>query len=416
MNKPKALVLSTTTLNQNSYFNAGISHFYETDIFYVTPRRSLIKSFLTRTPPDLYLWQYSKDVKFIECFDKDIFLNIPEGKYDTIFIIASPFFQIFEQDRNKAMEVLKNLRKKTKKLYWVEPGEVLFFSFGREEFWNLVDGVIKSFLFKKEFAYKMREDSFASDYHILSMPDHFKYWIEENKKMHIEDWYHKIIPMPLPPSITDRPATRWVGRKRIYNIAGNFQGNAGLRFAVERLLENKLPDEVKYSFDYGKDGYKTNYKNFKNIFSPFLIRKFNVGRVLFQLIYGKYFYPKPYYFHNLANSEVYLGLGHYVNSLRTADSWGSGTALINWNMDMFDYGFPLVDGYNYFSLGNREDITTDNTHLKPEYEQKILDKVNVILADKEKIATVVDNGLEFFKEYFSSPKQYIKKFFIEKIK
>ena len=208
--------------------------------------------------------------------------------------------------------------------------------------------------------------------------------------MKIENNYHKILPCPFPPSIVDEAVIESSRKqKKIYDITGNFQGNSGMRFETMKMIEKNLNKKYKYLFDYGMDGYKINYKNIYNTFNPFLIKKWNIGRVLFQLKYGRMYYPKPFYIHNLSYSRCHLGLGHHSSSLRTGDVMGVGAVLFNWNQTKFDSGYNLKDGYNYVSIGDREQMTKDNFVLKKEYSSSILEIVNNILSNPSKQKEII---------------------------
>jgi len=353
--------------------------------FYTDEKHNSLLGQWKRIPPQLYLWQYDKDCRLLHCRSIDDALKIDDNYYDIIVVQDVVTKNLDKLDsRKEVLEFLKKLKKKTKKLYWFEPGEHFYFYFGSPEFWEMIDGVFKGSLFKKKYAYYIRDESLIFKYQWNYPPHYFDKIIPENKSLMIENYYDKIIPYSYSPSITDKPALTWLTKERIYDIAGNFQGNSGMRFATMKMLQKRLGNKYFYSFDYGKNGHSINRRHAKNILNPFLIKKFHIGRILFHLKYGKYFYPKPLYFHNLANTKCYLGLGHYASSLRTFDAMGAGCVLLNWNMEKFEVGISLIDGYNYISIGDREKMTKDNFHLKEEYSDSIAEKVKSILDDEKK--------------------------------
>ena len=75
----------------------------------------------------------------------------------------------------------------------------------------------------------------------------------------------------------------------------------------------------------------------------------------------------------------------------------------------------MQDDYNYVSIGERDEMTDDNESIRPEFIPGIISKIESILGDGKKQAEIVKNGKAVFQEYYSSPKQFVKKVFIERL-
>jgi hypothetical protein len=188
-----------------------------------------------------------------------------------------------------------------------------------------------------------------------------------------------------------------------------------LRCLIGELVQDKLGANFGYSFDFERF-YRTNRPGIRNFFNPLLTNKWKITRYLSYLRYAKYHYPKLLYVHNLRQSRVHMGLGLFYSSYRTADVWSYGAVLLAWSHDKIDYGVPLTDGYNYVSIGEREKISPDNLKLLPEYKERIVDVVQNILNNPTKQQEIVSNALKTYGEYYSNPKQFVQKIFIDKAK
>ncbi len=417
--KPRALVVANPFEGRIGYFLAGLSHFFELEVLYIADH------IFSKDSQVFYRWLYSKDVIFTKFNDPlDVFER--KGAYDYFFFHSEPFNVFgnslsqkmeFFSAKEELLEYLKKVKEKIPHIYYIEMGEIFFFNFTSPDFWELVDGVIKHHVFKKEFAYLVREEA--------KNPTSFKYsspylsqnqqLMEENAVFELEKYYHKIFPLPFPPSIVEEPSSRLPLKKRLYDISGNFHIAHKLRCSTAAAVKENLKPGQFYGMDYGAF-WETNKKSLKNLLCFLLIEKMKITRLLSKFKYGKYHYPKLLYVHTLKQAKCFLGLGLFFSSYRTADVWSYGSVLISWSHDKINYGVPLVDGYNYVSIGEREEISSNNIDLTPEHKERIVKIVSGILSDPVKQQQLVENGLKTYHEYYSSPKQMVQKIFIEKIK
>jgi len=411
-NKPRALLFVSPSENRSAYFSAGLSHFYKLDLYYTRD-----KNFFG---PTFYQWLYAKDTAFYPVHSLDDILKA-QNSYDLIIVqqdALGVFLKMFI-NQDTALEFLKKLKPKAKKFFWFEPGERLYFYCGRPEFWDLFDGVIKHHVLKKQFAHFLRDEKKAANFQSPDVPNYAPF-VAENKNFQVENYYDKIIPYPFPPGLTDHYGLRWKNHKKIYDISGNTRGfsyqQTYLRSYLMDVLKRKLNPKFSYCFDYGSDGYVSNLSTWRRSLNPYLFKPFRIGELAFRLQYRKFVYPKPLYFHNLANSKTYFGLGAYFSATKTADAWQSGAVLFNWSFEKCDYGIPMVDGYNYVSVGERDEMSDDNYHLQPEFEDKIVSKVESVLNNEALQNSIRENQFKTYFDYYSSPAQFVKKIFIDKLK
>jgi hypothetical protein len=203
----------------------------------------------------------------------------------------------------------------------------------------------------------------------------------------------------------------------VYDLVANTRtfGNGTLRYGLIKQVQKQLKSKFIYSFDYDNQGWETNLPKNQEIFDSYLIKTGKLGKFLFKLKYGKYFYPQELYVHNLARAKCFLALSWVLLSFRTADCFGAGVVMINFSHKKFEYGIPMEDGVNYVSIGERDEMTDDNEQIKPEYIPGIIDKIEQILSDTKKQAEIIKNGKEIFNQYYSSPKQFVGKVFMSKI-
>lgn len=410
MSKPTALVFAHPFEGRTSYFLAGLSRFYKLKIYYNWNKRF---RFALQV---FYKWQYSSDAEFIRCDSLEEFNRIEE-KYDAAFLFLESYhhFLPWPLGHQEILNSVKQVRRLVKDVFWLEIGERQYFTFGRPEFWDLISGVIKGQVFKKEFEYILKDPKKIS---LFQDPRLVEYPIlaEENALLDLDKYRSKIIPFPFTPTITDLAKYSWKDHPKIYDWAANTRtvGNGLLRCAVIQVLEQQLPDKYSHSIEYHNFRHASNLPANERPFDIYLTPR--IGKWLFKIKYGKYFYAQPLYLHNLLYSRCYLGLGWSFSSLRTADAWGAGSVLINFSMEKCDYGIPMIDGYNYVSIGERDEMTEDNRHFKSEFSEMIVGKVFSILIDRERQQLVVKNQLQIYNEYFSTPKQFVKKIFMDKIR
>ncbi len=409
--KPKALVFVSPFEGARGYFLAGLSHFYKLDIYYTISRRFRFISQI------FHSWAYSGDQKFFKYNNLEKLLNAPSG-YDAVFIhvnTLTPFFGWYENQEEITEFVLK-MKEKGKKIYWLDIGENQYHATSKPAFWDNIDFCLKGQVFKKEY-----EDIFFNEEKVsLFMGKDVmesQIMIEENKKFDFDKYRHKILPCPYVPSITKPKDLDFSSKEKIYDIAANTRtyGNGALRYRMILEIQKRLNQKYTYSFDYDNKGWETNLPKEKRVFDPYLIKAAKLGKLLFKFKYGTYFYPQPLYLHNLARSKCFFAPSWVLLSFRNADAWGAGTVLINFSHKKFDYGIPMEDGYNYVSIGERDEMTDDNENLKPEFIPGIIEKVESILSDSKKQQEIIKNGHAIFEEYYSSPKQFVKKIFIDKI-
>ena len=97
--QPTALAFAHPFEGRTSYFLAGLSHFYQLDIYYTPSKRF---RFAWQT---FYRWQYSKDICFIktESLD-DVFQS--SLKYEAAFIFREAV-EIFHSWLEKQDEILE---------------------------------------------------------------------------------------------------------------------------------------------------------------------------------------------------------------------------------------------------------------------------------------------------------------------
>lgn len=410
--KPTALVLAHPFADRIGYFLAGLSHHYRLKIYYTTNRRFRFKFQI------FYRWLYDTDAEFIECDSLNQVLD-DIGKYEGAFVQEEAVSDLtgnrFE-NQQEALEFLKISKTKARQLFWLELGEQSWFNFGRSEFWNLIDGVLKGQVFKKEYAYLLKDLSKIGIFQgsqLVKIPA----LVKENLGFDIEKYRHKIIPFPFTLSIVDSNFFANRSYKRVYDIAANTRtcGNGALRYSIIKAIQENLAKSFIYSFDFDDLGWRTNLPLPQRPFDLYLTKFAHFGPLLFKIKYGKYFYPRALYLHNLLRSRCYLGLGWIFSSLRTADCWGAGTVLINFSFKKCEYGLPVEDGYNYISIGERDEYTSDNIHFKSEYLGAVLEKVERILGDRRLQQEIVKNQKEVYTQYFSSPQQFTEKILIKKI-
>lgn len=408
--KPKAYALVQPFEGRISYLLAGLSHFYELEVYYLTSKRFRFKWQM------FYKNQYAKDVKFFHCGGMEEILGL-QKTYDAGFFqveVFHTFFARFECN-DETLGFFRKIRGRFRQIFWLELGEQQWFQFGREEFWDLIDYCIKGQVFKKEYSHLLKDIQKVG---LFQPPGHVNYanMVKENLAFDMEKYRGKILPFPFTPSIAQTKDLRGLAQQKIYDISANTRtyGQGALRFAILKMILAKLPKNFVYAFDFDDQGMSTNLPKALQPFDLYL--KFGqLGKLLFKLKYGQYFYPSPRYVHNLSRSKCYLGLGWTFSSFRTADAWGAGTVLINFSFEKCDYGIPVEDGYNYISIGERNEMTDDNIHFKPQFADAIMSKVQAILSDSQKQKQIIQNGYKTYEEYFSSPKQFAKKIIIEKI-
>ncbi len=411
--KPKALTFISPFEGRMSYLLAGLSHYYQIDAYYCASEHFSHKWQM------FYRWLYNKDIRFIRYNNTpEEMLAVPEG-YDAVFVEYAMVMTFFQGSgyHDKLLAFLQKLRAKAKRMYWSEVGEHQFYMFGRPQFWEMVDGVLKFQVFKPEYNHLLKDLMQISKFQdpVLAQDAEL---VKENMNFEIDKYYHKIYPFPLPHSIVDNSALAWAKHRRIYDIAGNTRsgGNGALRYTVIREIQKRLDKQYTYSFDYDDKGWESNVSYWQRRLNPFYgIRKFRFGELFFRVLHYRLFYPGPLYFHNLSNAKCYLGLPWTFSSMRTADTWQAHTVLLCFSFKKCNYGIPVKDGYNYVSLGERDEITDDNVHLKGEYMPQIMDKIHAILGDERKQKEIIKNQVATYKEYCISPKQFVKKIFIEKI-
>lgn len=409
--KPKALVFCSPFEGQRGYFLAGLSHYYQIDVYYPTSRRFRFKWQI------FYPWAYSQDARFFKYQRLREFLDAPAG-YDAVFIhpnALTPFFGWYENQQELTEFVLK-MKQKGKKIYWLDMGENQYHQVCNPKFWENIDFCLKGQVFKKQYEYINFDPKKVALYQGKDVMEN-PVTIADNMGFDLEKYRHKILPCPFTPSIIKAEDLNFSGVNKIYDISANTRtwGNGALRYAIYQEIAKRIQNKFVYSFDYDEKGWAGNYEQKDKLSVNYLLKMGKLGKLLFKVKYNKYFYPGPLYLHNLSHSKCYLGLASIYLSFRTADCWGAGVVLLNFSMDKCDYGIPMEDGVNYVSVGERDEMTDDNEHIKPGCIPQILEKVELILGDEKKQKEIVKNGYATFEEYFSSPKQYVKKIFIDKI-
>ena len=388
---------------------AGLSHYYQMDVYYYTTRRFRFKWQI------FHPWAYERGVNFIKHNTLQEILSAPNG-YDAVFIhpnALTPFFGWYENQEEMIEFVLK-MKEKGKKIYWLDMGENQYHASSSPVFWDNVDFALKGQVFKKEYEgifFDPKKMSLFMGSDVLENP----VVVADNLKFDFNKYRHKILPCPYVPSITQPKDLDFASQKKVYDIVANTRtySNGTLRYGLIKEVQNRLDKKYMYSFDYDDKGWQTNLPKSQQGFYPYLFGK--MGKVLFKLKYGKYFYPQPLYLHNLARAKCFLALSWVLLSYRTADCWGAGAVMINFSHKKFDYGIPMEDGVNYVSIGERDEMTDDNEKIKPEFIPGIVEKIESLLGDEKKQKEIIKNGRAIFDEYYSSPKQYIKKVFIDKI-
>jgi len=415
--KPKALAVANLFEGRIGYLVAGLSHFFDLDVLYITNHQ------FSKESEIFYPWLYDAGVNFTKFVSPEQILELNKT-YEFFFFDAEPFNVYrssngqtpkYFESKTHMLDFFGKIKKKIPKFYYIEMGEIFFFSFTSPEFWDLVDGVIKHHVFKKEFAHLVRREAQNPQNFLFSHKDFSNEaeLMKDNSIFEAENYYHKIFPLPFPPSIVDAPNSIVPLKKRLYDIAGNFHIVHKLRCGIAQIVKDSLKPGQYYGMDYGAF-WESNKKVFKNLLNPLLVEKMKITRLLSKFKYGKYHYPKLLYVHSLKQSKSFLGLGLYYSSYRTADVWSYGSVLISWSHDKIDYGVPLIDGYNYISIGEREEISPNNKDILPQYKEKIASIVQGILQNPAKQQELINNGLKTYQEYYSSPKQMVKKIFIEK--
>lgn len=408
--KPTALVFAHPFEGRTSYFLAGLSHFYDLEIYFVTNKRFRFAWQI------FYKWQYSKDAKFVSC-QSLAQLDAIEKKYNAAFLFleAYHFFLPWPLGQKEILASIHRIGALTKNIFWFEIGERQYFTFGRPEFWDSVKAVIKGQVFKKQYEHILKDPqkvSLFQDPKLASYPE----LVEENAVLDLEKYRSKVLPFPFTPTITDLARYDLSRYEKAYDWAANTRtvGNGLMRFEVIQTLEKNLPDKYSHSIEYHNVKHAVNLPKQSRPRDIYLTP--HIGRALFKAKFGKYFYAQPLYWHNLVRSRCYLGLGFTFSSLRTADVWGAGSVLVNFSFEKCDYGVPVEDGFNYVSLGERDEMSLDLSTFKPEFGQRICQIMEQILSDRKKQELIIKNQLATFNEYFISPQQFVKKIFIEKIK
>ena len=414
MQKPKALVICHPFEARICYFLAGLSHFYQLELLY-KPNKPFSK------PSEVFfLWLFAKDVKFTLWHGPESPFK-PGASYDAVFVHAE-FFGLFSvkklvfEDRLQVLGFLGKLRGITKKLFFMELAEFYFFLFPEPEFWQMVDGVVRCYMFKKEYAYLVREEAknpHALHYHGGPYQGNTALF-ELNKDFLVEQYYGKIYALPFPGSVVDAPKKITPLNERSHNIGANFRADQTTRVAVaSAVVDSAQHGKLTYSMDYD-NAYFTNRRTPGNFYFSALVKSWSVERALSKIFYGKYPYVTMPYMFNLNNCRCILALGLKNRSLRNVDCWSHGAVCLDWSYEKMDCGIPMVDGYNYFSLGVREEIFPDNEHFGPGQKEKVLAKVEEILLDHKKQEELVKSQLEVYNQYYSSPANFVKKIFISK--
>ena len=411
LQKPTALAFVSPFEGARGYFLAGLSHYYALNVYYYTTRRFRFKWQI------FHSWAYDSDVRFTKYTSLQELLNVYSG-YDAIFIhpnALTPFFGWYENQKEITEFVLK-MKEKGKKIYWLDTGEVQYHSTSNPDFWDNIDLALKGQVFKKEYEHLFFDEQKAL---LFNGPDVMQNEtiVAENMKFNFDKYRHKILPCPYVPSITRPKDLDFSKTKKVYDIAANTRsyGNGILRYRLIREIQNRLDKTYIYSFDYDDKGWETNAPEGQKNFDPYLIKTLKLGKLLFKLKYSTYFYPQPLYLHNLSRAKCFFAPAWCLLSFRNADAWGAGCVLINFSVKKFNYGLPMQDDYNYVSIGERDEMTDDNESIRPEFIRGIISKIESILGDGKKQAEIVKNGKAVFQEYYSSPKQFVKKVFIERL-
>lgn len=409
--KPKALVFVSPFEGARGYFLAGLSHYFRLDVYYAPSRRFRFKWQI------FHKWAYDTDARFIKYGSLQELLDASCG-YDAVFIhpnALTPFFGWYENEAEMTEFVLR-MKKKGKKVYWLDMGENQYHAVANPEFWDSIEYCLKGQVFKKEYEYLFfdkKKIALFQGKDVMENP----VIVENNMRFDFNRYRHKILPCPYVPSITKPKDLDFSKTPKIYDIAANTRtyGNGALRFLLIKEIQRRMNPKHIYSFDYDDKGWETNLAESQKPFNPYLIKTLKLGKLLFKLKYGTYFYPQPLYLHNLSRAKCFFGPAWCLLSFRNADCWGAGCVLINFSANKFNYGLPMEDGYNYVSIGERDEMTDDNESIRPEFIPGIVEKIENILGDAKKQAEIIKNSRAVFEEYYSSPKQFVKKIFIDKI-
>lgn len=408
--KPTALAFVSPFEGARSYFLAGLSHFYKLDVYYSTNSRFRFKWQI------FYAWAYARGARFFKYRVLQELLDVAGG-YDAVFIhpnALTPFFGWFENQK-EITEFVVNMKNKGKKIYWLDIGETQYHYTSSPLFWDNIDACLKGQVFKKEYEpifFNRKQVNLFNGWDWMASETVMK----ENEKMDFEKYRRKILPVPFSPSITQAKDLDFSNVPKLYDISANTRsfGNGLLRYRLIQEMQKRLNKKYIYSFDYDDKGWATNFSGTRQLPVKLLTKLGKLGKLIFKVKYGKYGYPGPLYVHNLAYSRCYFGPACILLSFRAADCFGAGTVLISFSFNKFDYGLPMEDGVNYVSLGERDEMTDDNENIRPEFIPAILAKVEGILGDRPKQEEIIKNGKKIYEEYYSSPKQFVKKIFIDK--
>lgn len=390
---------------------AGLSHYYQLNIYYTVSRRF---RFLWQI---FCKWGYSGDQKFIKYSGLKELLNVASG-YDAVFIniaALTPFFGWYENQKEIVDFVLR-MKQKGKKIYWLDSGELQYYATSSSMFWDNIDFALKGQVFKQEYEPLFFDRKKMALFNGLDTMKS-EVLIQDNQKMDFNKYRHKILPCPYVPSITKLKDLDFSNTRKIYDIAANTRtySNGLLRYRLIMEIQKRLNPKYMYSFDYDNKGWETNLPKDRKDFDPYLISTAKLGKLLFKLRYGTYFYPQSLYLHNLARAKCFFAPAWCLLSYRNADVWGAGAVLINFSVKKFECGIPMEDGFNYISIGERDEMTDDNETIKSEFIPGIMEKIEAILGNETQQKEIIKNGWAIFNEYYSSPKQYMKKIFIDKI-
>lgn len=409
--KPTAIAFVSPFEGARGYFLAGLSHYYELTVYYTVSRRFRFKWQI------FHLWAYDTDVSFIKYDSLKELLNIPSGR-DAIFIhpnALTPFFGWYENQREMTEFVLL-MKQKGKKIYWLDMGENQYHVTSSSQFWDNIEVCLKGQVFKQEYESIFFDPKKVALFQGKDVMEN-QTIIDENQKMDFNKYRHKILPCPYVPSITRPKDLDFHNQRKIYDIVANTRtyGNGTLRYGLIREIQKRMNQKYIYSFDYDDKGRETNVPDDEGDFDPYLIKFAKIGKMLFKAKYGTYFYPQEFYVHNLSRAKCFFAPAWCLLSFRNADCWGAGCVLINFSAKKFNYGLSMEDGVNYVSIGERDEMTDDNESIRPEFIPGIVEKIDSILGDEKKQAEIIKNGRAIFEEYYSSPKQFVKKVFIDKI-
>lgn len=396
--KLRARVFVTPCEGRVAYFLAGLSHYFRLEI--LIPYSDL-------NHKRLFQEYFAQDTTITPINTIEEIFSI-DNEFDIFMFDGDMLLRFFDKnkERYKLDVFLQKMRRHVQKIYYIEPGEVFFFNFCDDVFWSLIDGVIKHQVFKIEHAHLLREDTDKFLYHDPKIGSDIER-MDSNRVFEVEKYYAKIFPLPFPPSITEDITVNFLKNVTLYDIAGNFQKNASARIA---MLDIVSQTDNKFFLDYG-DTSTTNRKHILNMFNPYFIPN-KIGKALFSIRYRRFLYPQAKYVHSLLHTKAYLGLGLFFSSYRTADVWRYKKALLAWNHEIIDYGLPMIDGENYISIGNREQMFTHNINWKDDTaKREFLNRLESILSDSNLLQKVSAGGINTFNEYFSHPKEFVKKLF-----